>query len=196
MSVIYEKSISEKYGKYFAPIGTLMNTFAQYSIERQEPIKATQNIKVWDSGQVGVPLAWSGKSNTICVDHTDTHTLVIGPTGSKKSRLIAMPLVRILASTGESMIISDPKAEIYNRTAAYLKQKHYNVLVLNLRSPMHGHRWNPLVIPYMFYLKGDVDKAYEFVNDIAENLIQTDKSEKDPQRIPYHQGNVCGTESQ
>ena len=78
------------------------------------------------------------------------------------------------------MIISDPKAEIYNRTAGYLKEQGYNIFVLNLRSPMHGHRWNPLSIPYDFFSRGEIDKSYEFGNDIAENLIQSDKSDKDP----------------
>lgn len=181
MSRVFDKSISEKYSKYFSSIHELTAPFVEYSLEQNEPIQNQEKkLKPWDSGKAGIPLAWSGKRNTIFVDHTDTHTLVIGPTGSKKSRLVVMPSIRILGSTGESMIISDPKAEIYNRTAAYLEQEGYSVFVLNLRSPMHGQRWNPLIIPFEFYSQGEIDKAYEFVNDIAENLIQAEKSEKDP----------------
>lgn len=181
MSKVFEKSISEKYSKYFSSISELTAPFIEYSIAKGEPVKNQEKkLRPWDSGIVGIPLAWSGKNESVYVDQTDTHTLVVGPTGSKKSRLVAMPLVRILGSAGESMIISDPKAEIYNRTAAYLMQKGYNVYVLNLRSPMHGQRWNPLSIPYQFYTEGEIDKAYEFVNDIAENLIHTEKSEKEP----------------
>lgn len=91
-----------------------------------------------------------------------------------------MPYVRILGSVGESMIISDPKAEIFNRTASYLKEKGYEIFVLNLRSPLYGKCWNPLSIPYDFFCRGEIDKAYEFVNDIAENLIQSGKSQSDP----------------
>lgn len=181
LSKIYNKSVSEKYGKYFSPIDELTRPFSIYSLEKGSTIQRKTNVmRPWDVGKVGVPLAWNEQANTISVDHTDAHTLVIGPTGSKKSRLIVMPLVRILGSSGESMIISDPKAEVYNRTASYLRQNGYDIFVLNLRSPMHGHRWNPLSIPYEFYSKGDIDKAYEFVNDIAENLLQTDKSNSEP----------------
>lgn len=181
MSRVNDKSKSEKYRKYFASINELTQSLSFFSIERQAPLQNPSAIfQPWDTGRVGVPLAWKKGTKMVSVDHTDTHTLVVGPTGSKKSRLVVMPLVRILGSSGESMIISDPKAEIYNRTAAYLEKNGYNIFVLNLRSPMHGQRWNPLAIPFDFYMAGEVNKSYEFVNDIAENLIQANKFDKDP----------------
>lgn len=181
MSRVYDKSRSDKYKKYFTSTEELAKLFSVYSLEERAPLRnQAATFRPWDTGRVGVPLAWNSTAKTISVDHMDTHTLIIGPTGSKKSRLVIMPLVRILGSTGESMIISDPKAEIYNRTAAYLEKQKYNIFVLNLRSPMHGQRWNPLAIPYDFYIAGEINKAYEFVNDIAENLIQSNKSNTDP----------------
>lgn len=127
----------------------------------------------------GVPL---GRTNSIqtLVDNSDSHTLVMGATGSKKSRLVIMPSVYIMGSAGESMIISDPKAEIYGRTSAYLKEKGYNLVVVNLRDPDTGHSWNPLAIPYSFYKNGDIDRAYEFANDVAFNLTKTEKDLSDP----------------
>ena len=181
MSLVYDKSISKKYSNYFEPVSNLTKSFCQYSLRTSKIMPRTINKeKSWETGQVGVPLAWNEKDGIVTVDHTDSHTLVIGPTGSKKSRLVAMPLIRILGSAGESMIISDPKAEIYNRTADFLTKQNYRIFVLNLRTPMYGNRWNPLAIPYDFFIKGEIDKAYEFVNDIAENLIHTEKSQSEP----------------
>lgn len=181
MSVIYEKSKSEKFKKYFTSEKEIAERLSCYSLIGQK-LSDMQSVEYnkWDNGSVGIPLVWNSNNMTVSVDHTDTHSLVIGPTGSKKSRLIVMPLVRILGSTGESMIIADPKAEIYNRTADYLKQQNYQLFVLNLRSPMHGNRWNPLAIPYDFYSRGEIDKSYEFVNDIAQNLIKSLHSNNDP----------------
>lgn len=181
MSIVYEKSISSKYKNYFEQVPNLIKPFNNYSLSKKEII--SKNItftKPWENGKAGVPLAWNKKNDQVAVDQTDSHTLVIGPTASKKSRLIAMPLVRILGSAQESIIISDPKAEIYNRTAAYLKQQGYDIYVLNLRSPQHGDCWNPLSIPYGLFCNGEIDKAYEFVNDIAENLMQSEKSQSEP----------------
>ncbi len=181
MSSLYNKSVSAQFGKYFEQIAELEKHLQQFSMVDNRIISQNStNKKPWELGKAGVPLAWDEKKKTVFVDHTDTHTLVVGPTGSKKSRLVVMPLVRILGSAGESMIISDPKAEIYNRTATFLEEKKYRIYVLNLRSPIHGIRWNPLAIPYDFFIRGEIDKAYEFVNDIAENLIHSDKAGSDP----------------
>lgn len=114
------------------------------------------------------------------VDSSDAHTMVLGSTGSKKSRLVIMPTIRILADAGESMVISDPKSEIFERTSGYLIRKGYHISVVNLRDPRYGNSWNPLFIPYQYYIAGDLDKAYEFANDIAANLCLAEITAKDP----------------
>lgn len=128
----------------------------------------------------GVPLSYNVETESVYVDNSDSHTLVIGPTGSKKSRLIAMPTVKLLSYAKESMIISDPKAEIFTRTADQLMNDGYKISIINLREPINSECWNPLAIPYSFFCNGEIDKAYEFANDIAENLIHTQSSVKDP----------------
>lgn len=115
----------------------------------------------------------------IYVDNSDSHSLIIGATGSKKTRLLVLPLVHILGYTEESMIITDPKAEVYNRTASMLKNKGYEIIVLNFRNPSTGSCWNPLAIPFEMYKNGNKDRAHEFINDIALNLMLAEKSTKD-----------------
>ena len=130
-------------------------------------------------GKGGIPLIFNKSSGKVFVDQSDKHSVTIGQTGSKKSRLIAMPLVYILGASQESMIISDPKAEIFSQTSNFLFQSGYNVKVINLREPQTGAGWNPLMLPYQFYKQGDLDHSYEFANDIAVNLTAIDKSEKE-----------------
>ena len=99
----------------------------------------------------GIPLLYDKGEETVYVDASDSHSLIIGSTGSKKTRLVVLPLIHILCHAGESMIVSDPKAEIYNRTAAKLKGNGYNIMVLNFRDPSLGEGWNPLAIPYEMF---------------------------------------------
>lgn len=181
MSMVFDKSISQKYKRYFEQQTDFIRSHKEYSLDKELVVsKNNENTQSWESGKAGIPLSWLKDKNHVAVDYTDSHTLVIGPTGSKKSRLVAMPLVKILGSEKESMIISDPKAEIYNRTASYLSEQGYDISVINLRSPQHGNTWNPLDIPYQFYCMGEIDRAYEFVNDIAENLLKSDEKGNDP----------------
>lgn len=140
-----------------------------------------KNIQPYDkNGKGGIPLFYDRINKKVYIDHTDKHSLIIGSTGSKKSRLLAMPTILSLGLAKESMIVSDPKAELFLKTLSYLKHLKYNVVAINLREPQYGFAWNPLAIPYKWFMSGDIDRAYEFANDIAINLTSTDKSNSDP----------------
>lgn len=119
----------------------------------------------------GFPMDYDRNSNCIYMDGSDGHCLLIGATGSKKSRLVVMPTVRLLAASGEAMIVCDPKGEVYRRTANYLEKHDYNIRAIDLRDPEKGDGWNILSVPYSLYLDGNIDKACEFINDITANLI-------------------------
>ncbi len=130
------------------------------------------NADEWDTGNYGgIPLDYDDSTGTVYVDSSDAHTLLIGSTGSKKSRLVAIPTVLTLASAGESMLICDPKGEIYKRTLPVLTENGYTIGILNLREPECGDSWNILTIPYRYYCSGEVDKSCEFLNDFAINII-------------------------
>lgn len=163
---------------YFAKPNDFTKSLTSYSagIKQEELLAPVIRQPFDNSGKSGVPLYYDIDRKKIYVDHTDKHTIIIGPTAAKKSRLIAMPTVRLLGVGNESMVISDPKAEIYLRTADYLKTKGYEIKVLNLREPQYGSAWNPLYVPYMLFKQGNIDRAYEFANDIAVNLTMMDKS--------------------
>lgn len=125
----------------------------------------------------GIPLINDGKS--IWVDNGDSHNIVIGSTGAGKTQDIVHPMVKILAKNGESMIITDPKAEIYKEHAGLLKALGYNIIVLNFRDPQRGNCWNPLALPYKLYKEGNTDKAMELLDDVASNILYEEGGNKD-----------------
>jgi type IV secretion system protein VirD4 len=126
------------------------------------------NDEIAPSG--GVPLYADGDSAYI--DGTDTHTLIVGSTGSKKTRLMGMPCLNLCARAGESFIATDPKAELYEKTFPLLKKNGYRIFVLNLRDPVKSGRWNPLLVPYRLYHGGQRDKAVELVTDMADCIVK------------------------
>ena len=113
------------------------------------------------------------------VDDSENHTLVIGVTGSGKTTAVVDPLIYSLCKHGESMVITDPKGEIYKNHAELLKARGYKIVVLNFRDPTRGNAWNPLTLPYKLYKAGNIDKAVELVDDVALNILQ-DKKAQDP----------------
>ena len=92
---------------------------------------------------------------------------VYGASGSMKTR--AYCLNRILqAANGpkekmESLIICDPKSELYERTSSYLEKTHI-VKVFNLVSPENSDSWNCLA-----EIEGDELMAQRFCDVIIKN---------------------------
>lgn len=157
-------------------VSRLLKNYTKYIKQEQKFISDKNRGEYYG----GVPLGYIPEEGAIYVDSQDSHTIVYGATGSLKTRSIVMPTIKILADAGESMIINDCKGELYERLANELRKKSYNIITINLREPSTGNAWNPLHIPYEFYVKGDIDKAAEFANDIANNLMANDKSNQDP----------------
>ena len=117
----------------------------------------------------GVALINDGKK--IYVDNSEYHNLVIGSTGSGKTTAIIYPLIEILSKHGESMIITDPKGELYEKKSNMLRAKGYNIVLLNFRDPGRGNAWNPLSLPYNLWKSGNQDKAIELLEDLAANIL-------------------------
>lgn len=117
----------------------------------------------------------------IWVDDGEAHNVVIGSTGSGKTQIVAFPMIKVLAKAGESMILTDPKGELYQETGEMLRAKGYNVIVLNFRDPQKGNAWNPMTLPYRLYKEGNTDKAIELLDDLALNILYDEKnSSQDP----------------
>jgi len=130
----------------------------------------------------GVPFLLNKKE--AYVNNGEDHTIIIGSTGSGKTECGILPTTRILAKAGESMIITDPKGEIYQKTGALLKEEGYKIVLLNFRDPQRGNSWNPFGLPYQFYKEGKEtgdsnksDKAMELLEDLGANIL-TDPNSK------------------
>ena len=136
------------------------------------------NIKTNLAEQGGIPLY--SNTNDAYIDEKDSHSLIIGATGSKKTRLIGMPSLRLFAYAGESFIATDPKAELYEKTYLLLKALDYNIIVVNLRDPLRGNSWNPLLIPYHLYWNGERDRSIEMISDLSHSIIASELSKDDP----------------
>lgn len=74
------------------------------------------------------------------------HSIIIGSTGSGKTTTFVSPMIQLLAATGagSSMVITDPKGELFMLHSKYLKERGYDVKVIDLRDTYSSYRWNPL----------------------------------------------------
>ncbi len=142
--------------------------------------KDVVRIKISDetTEAAGVSVLNNGKE--MWIDNGENHTLVIGATGSGKTTAVVDPLIQSLAKAGESMILTDPKGELYRNHSEMLRNKGYNIIVLNFRNPNLGNAWNPLTLPYHLYKSGNTDKSTELLDDVALNILYDPNNKAEP----------------
>lgn len=118
----------------------------------------------------GLPVISNGKAAHI--DDSDNHCSIYGASGFKKSTCGFMPLINITALSNESMVIIDPKGELYSRTAKHVKDCGYNTIVLNFRD-FNADGYNPLHYPAKLWKnEGNTDKAASVANDFCSAIAQ------------------------
>lgn len=81
------------------------------------------------------------------------HVLIIGGSGSGKTRFYAKPNIMQLNT---SYVITDPKGEILQSTGKMLKEAGYEVRVLNLIQMEHSNNYNPF--HYVYDHNGDLSQ--------------------------------------
>lgn len=106
----------------------------------------------------------------VWLNSDDVHTLIIGATRSGKSRKIILPSIWELAKAGESMVIGDPKGELFIYSKEYLEKEGYKVIALNFREPAKGNQWNMLEMINRAVDEGNIPKATEMAWDIANAI--------------------------
>lgn len=125
----------------------------------------------------GLPIISDGK--TAYVDNLNTHSMLFGTAGSKKTNLFLMPMINMFIKAGESFIAADPDGGLYRQSAGMAKTYGYNVIVLNLRDPEKSDGWNPLALPYRLYHEGKTDEAISMLNDLINLMAIQDMENKD-----------------
>jgi type IV secretion system protein VirD4 len=139
--------------------------------DSEEIKNTTTKICVDDEECSGSGLIIISDGRIVYIDNTDTHALILGSTGSKKTRLFGLPQIHLFALAGESFIATDPKGELYQQSSSIVAAKGYkNIIVLNLREPSKSSCWNPLILPYDLYHSGKIDEAISVLNDFINSL--------------------------
>jgi len=127
--------------------------------------RSLEELKASESGII-LHLEEKKKGNICAIFSPETiHTLVLGTTGSGKTATYIIPSIKALAltmpETRPSFLFTDPKGELHEKTAWYLKQQGYNVLALDFRRPDRSLRWNPL-----YYAWEKMEKASQVWDNV------------------------------
>ncbi len=100
----------------------------------------------------------------------DGHNMVAGAPGAGKSTQVLMPTLGVIASSGESAVITDPKGEMFATTAGLFAAQGYQVVRFDLRDPAQSVRWNPLAALARQWAAGDQAAATRGARELAQIL--------------------------
>ena len=89
-------------------------------------------------------LLLDGQSLRLSERESFQNVCVIARVGAGKTSQYIIPNVLDKANHNCSMVINDPKGEVYEQTSKHLKDKGYNILVLNPEDLQGSDRFNPL----------------------------------------------------
>ena len=89
---------------------------------------------------------------------------VFGASGTMKSRAFARNMIFQTVKRGESLVVTDPKSELYEDMAKYLEDNGYLVKVFNLVSHEHSDSWN-----FLAETEGEEIMALTLVDVIIKN---------------------------
>ena len=89
---------------------------------------------------------------------------VFGASGSMKSRAYVRNYIFQATRRDESLVITDPKSEMYEDMAVYLENQGYEVKVFNLVSPQNSDSWNCIAD-----INGDDLMAQTFTDVVIKN---------------------------
>jgi len=99
------------------------------------------------------------------------NTLVCGGSGAGKTRFYAKPNIM---NANTSFVVLDPKGELLRDTGNLLKEKGYDIKVIDLINMDKSHCYNPFV-----YLKDDND-VQRMVTNLFKNTTPKNSSSSDP----------------
>lgn len=127
--------------------------------------------KLFPNGGIVIGMTRKGNTEKLHYISDDTHTLTIGATRSGKTRCLVIQSICAIGLSGESLVISDPKAELYHYTADYLKKLGYEVICLDFKNPEKSTRYN-LLQPVIDAVKAkDMERAEMYAWDITNILV-------------------------
>jgi len=117
--------------------------------ERNKIFKVHKYSKLGTIKKDGIPVMASLTSRERDMDvafNSPCHSIIIGSTGSGKTTTFVNPMIQLLGASaaGSSMVITDPKGELFSLHSKYLVSRNYDVKVIDLRDTYASYRWNPL----------------------------------------------------
>lgn len=118
-----------------------------------------------------------GKKEWILCIEDDEHTILIGATRSGKSRTALIESIWIRGLVRKSMVVPDPKGELYLYTHKHLEANGIKTYAFDLRQPKKSIHYNYMANINKAVEEGDIPQAIDYTWDLVSVLVGVPKGE-------------------
>lgn len=121
-------------------------------------------------GKGGVIISRTDKK--LYIDDSPVNNVIIGTSRSGKGELFVFPTIDLYsrAHIKSSLVINDPKGELYGASKDILEKRGYRVEVINLLNPMNSMSYNPLQLIIDAYEKEEYSEAQSLCKTLTYTL--------------------------
>ena len=102
--------------------------------------------------------------------------LVSGRSGSGKTKKILFNETELAINNNENIVFLDFKEEYYKTFGSKLKEKGYDVLILNLKDCSCSNAWNPFKLIKHYYNLRKFDFVNTLLSSMAKEIFRGDKN--------------------
>jgi len=147
--------------------------------ELQAQYKAVPERKDRYKGGGGVVI--SRLNDKILIDDSLVNNLIIGTTRSGKGETFVFPTIDVYsrAEKQPSLILNDPKGELFAASKGTLEERGYHIEVLNLLNPIESMSYNLLEVIKEAYKEKDYSTAQALCKTLSHTLYYN-PNVKDP----------------
>lgn len=110
-----------------------------------------------------------------------SNNLIMGNNNIHKENLI-IPYIKDCIFNERNILVLDLNKNLIKKCGKYISELGYTILLIDARNPQESDLWNPLLVPYYEYKRGNIDKCLEELYNIA-SVIMSDEiriQNKDP----------------
>lgn len=177
----YDKSSQQRLDVYISDLTPFHNhpygdsrftTLKEIKKQYKEIPEKTVEFK----GDGGVVI--SRHKDKLYIDDGLVNNLIIGTTRSGKGENFIFPTIDALsrAENKSSMVLNDPKGELVSASYDVLKERGYNIEILNILEPERGMQYNPLNLIIEFYKNGEIEESVSLCNTLTYSIFKSEEN--------------------
>lgn len=127
------------------------------------------------SAPKGTGLVYGFSHGKYLFEARSPHSITVATSGAGKTRRLVAETIDLCAAASETLIVSDPKGELFELMGEGLRKQGYSTLLIDLMHPACSDTYDPLKLCVSRASAGDFSGMQQAAEDIAASIVPDDR---------------------